>query len=460
LLILAQCATAPYIIDNETYYIQTIKWLNEYGFVKGLANLHLFFGQTSGWHITQSVFSLSFLYERFNDLNGFALLLANYFAFKKWDDYLTSGNKIDLVFGLLPLSYAFLFQFISSPSPDLPIYVFGFILFSYFLEKSDTSKSILLKKITVLSLFAVYIKITAVVFLLFPLLLYFKYYKIVKKELGSIKVIGFMTLLLLIIKNITLTGYPLFPLQLLPFPSLNYKVPTEIMAFFFSKSMMHSFYIPYNSYSDTSITIMIKQYFLHNGIDGIIGLITLLTVIVTPFILNKFETKKQLWTLYASFILLLIMLCYSSPQYRFYVYFTLFFGLLLLPLLLKKAKQIVIVQTISLVIVAILLFIPVSFNKITNNSLLANNSRFHLINILQPEPNTKYSLEYKGDSRGNLKFNTPINPPLFWISGNGILPAVNSEQLQYFETNFHYMPQQRSLNVADGFYAQKITGHD
>ncbi len=29
LLILAQCATLPYIIDNETYYIQTIKWLND-----------------------------------------------------------------------------------------------------------------------------------------------------------------------------------------------------------------------------------------------------------------------------------------------------------------------------------------------------------------------------------------------------------------------------------------------
>ena len=42
LLLLAQSATSPFIIDNETYYIQTIKWLNEYGFVSGLANLHLF----------------------------------------------------------------------------------------------------------------------------------------------------------------------------------------------------------------------------------------------------------------------------------------------------------------------------------------------------------------------------------------------------------------------------------
>ena len=66
LLILAQCASPPLILDNESYYIQTIKWLNQYGFVKGLVNLHVFLGQTSGWHLLQSAFSFSFLYDRFN----------------------------------------------------------------------------------------------------------------------------------------------------------------------------------------------------------------------------------------------------------------------------------------------------------------------------------------------------------------------------------------------------------
>lgn len=42
LLILAQSAALPFVVDNETYYLQTIKWLNEYGLVPGLANLHLF----------------------------------------------------------------------------------------------------------------------------------------------------------------------------------------------------------------------------------------------------------------------------------------------------------------------------------------------------------------------------------------------------------------------------------
>ena len=41
-LILAQSASAPSLLDNESYYIQTIAWLNEFGLVNGLINLHLF----------------------------------------------------------------------------------------------------------------------------------------------------------------------------------------------------------------------------------------------------------------------------------------------------------------------------------------------------------------------------------------------------------------------------------
>src|SRR6218665_2206333 len=134
LLILAQSATIPFIIDNESYYIQTIKWLNEYGFVKGLANLHIFLGQTSGWHVTQSAFNFSFLYQNFNDLSGFCLLLGNLFAIQKLNDYFKNNNSNYLIIGLFPLFNILFFQFISAPSPDIPVYVFSFIFFFYFLE--------------------------------------------------------------------------------------------------------------------------------------------------------------------------------------------------------------------------------------------------------------------------------------------------------------------------------------
>ena len=449
-LILAQSATLPFIIDNETYYIQTIKWLNEYGFVPGLANLHLFLGQTSGWHITQSVYSFSFLYDRFNDLNGFCLLLGNYWAFQKLHSYFSTNNRLNLVFGLLPLTYVFLFQFISAPSPDFPIYVFGIILFSLYLEREDFTV------ISAISVFLIYIKITAVVLLLLPLLLLLKNYKVLKNKLASFCFIGGITFVVLLLKNSILTGYPLFPLTFIALPEINYGVPKEIMTFFFSQDMMHSFYIPFGSLENATITHILKKYFFSNGIDSIIGITTVLMVIISPFVIFKKYKKQNVWSIYFIFILLLALLAYSSPQYRFYVYFTIFFSLLLLASFLNNKKVIIGLISISLTLVAILVFIPMSFNKLTDNKSLATNSTFQLKNCLIPEPITKHNQKYLSLLIGNMKYYSPNKPNFFWITGNGKLPCVNEEQLDYFETNFFVIPQMRGANLGDGFCSQKI----
>jgi hypothetical protein len=41
-----------------------------------------------------------------------------------------------------------------------------------------------------------------------------------------------------------------------------------------------------------------------------------------------------------------------------------------------------------------------------------------------------------------------------------LISCVNEVQLKYFEQRFFYIPQQRSTELNDGFYAQKINGHE
>ena len=459
-LALAQSAALPFIIDNESYYIQTIKWLNEYGFVKGLANLHLFLGQTSGWHITQSVYSFSFLYDRFNDLNGFCLLLGNLFAFQKLHAYFVKGNRLDLLFGLLPLTYVFLFQFVSSPSPDLPVFVFGFIVFSVFLENAvvPTKDGFIL--LTVIALFAVFIKITAVILFFFPLVVLVKQYKAFKEALFTVSCLGTLVLLLFVLKNAMLTGYPLFPLPYFRINDIDYTVPSIIMDFFFSKSMMNSFYIPYEAFEGASLLELVKHYFLYNGLAGYIGIGSLLTLIVTPVVLLKKRAANSVWVIYFAFVCLAVLLCFSSPQYRFYVYFTLFFWLLLLSYLLTNRKWIFGLCGLSLTVAGIVVFVPLSFGHLTTNSLQTQNSTFHIKNIVIPEPNSRWKPEYKGGSVGNMSYHSPIDTSFFWVTGNGELPCVNDQQIKYFEEGFFYIPQQRSTDLNDGFYAQKVSGHE
>ena len=458
LLVLAQSATLPFIIDNESYYIQTIKWLNEYGFVKGLANLHLFLGQASGWHITQSVYSFSFLYGRLNDLNGFCLLLGNFFAFQKLHAYFTKGNRIDLLFGLLPLTYAFLFQFISAPSPDLPVYLFAFILFSLFLSTEVHKDNFTI--ITVLAFFAVYIKITAVVLLLFPLILLLRNFAVLKKQLFIVLSIGSLVLVLFVLKNTILTGYPLFPLLCFRMGELDYTVPSLIMDFFFSKSVMNSFYIDNAAFQDASLLNIVKHYFIYNGMSGYMGIVSLLMLLTIPIVLLTKRLPKTLWIIYFAFLILAVLLCFSSPQYRFYVYFTLFFLLLLLSLWITSPKWILCLYALSMVLIAVLVFVPLSLGSLTANALLSKNSTFHLKNIVIPEPNSKWKQEYKGGSVGNMSYHSPIDTSFFWVTGNGELPCVNEQQIKYFEKGFFYIPQQRSTDLNDGFYAQKVSGHE
>jgi hypothetical protein len=458
LLILAQSATLPFIVDNETYYIQTIKWLNEYGFVPGLANLHLFFGQTSGWHITQSVYTFSFWYNNCNDLNGFLLLITNFWVFQKLHSFFTHGKHLDLVFGLLPLTYVFLFQFVSAPSPDLPIYLIGFILFSMYLELQQDFKTEQFIIITILVLFAVYIKITAVVLLLLPLFSFIKNAALLKKQIFSLRIFSGLVLLLLVGKNIIITGYPLYPLKTLP--CADYAVPKEIMDFFFSREIMNSFYMPYGTFESSSLSWLLKKYFLQNGIDSIIGLSTLILLVISPFIMSKFYPKQRVSDIYFVFITLLILLVFSSPQYRFYVYFTIFFGLIFLSILLTKKKFIIGLLSLSLLSAFNLFFVPMSYSKITHNKLLANNSKFDFENTLYPKSITKEEQVYTQITIGNLDYYSPNLTELFWITGNGNLPTINQKQLDYFENNFHFIPQLRGKTLGEGFYAQKTKIND
>jgi hypothetical protein len=48
----------------------------------------------------------------------------------------------------------------------------------------------------------------------------------------------------------------------------------------------------------------------------------------------------------------------------------------------------------------------------------------------------------------------------FWLTGNGELPCVSGIQLEYFQQGFSFVPQQRSMDLNDGFFAQKVSNHE
>lgn len=456
LLILAQCASIPYIIDNESYYIQTIKWINEYGFVKGLANLHIFFAQTSGWHITQSVFSFSFLYSNFNDLSGFFLLLGNIYAFTHLNTYFKNNNSNHLIIGLLPLANIFFFSFISTPSPDLPIYILSLILFFKFIENYKNLNPETFNLLALLVFFAVFIKTTSIVLVLIPLVLFVKHYKILIPKMAKSALIGLLVLLLFLIKNTIISGYPLFP-AVANICSFDFQIPVSMAHFYYDETKTAAFSLTKNQLDSLGIFEIFKIWISRPGLHGIFNKTILILLVISPVFIFKFFNKKPFWMLYGILLFQMIVLFVSSPQYRFFMNSIAVFTFLIAITILNTERKILISLYFSVAILTTIVLVPFNLSLFTTNIHLKNNSTVSVNEIVFPHKNSKFDLTYESIKKGNLQYNSPVNNTFFWGTGDGKLPCVNKEQIKYFETYYKIKPQMRTTNLKDGFYAKNIS---
>ena len=456
LLIIAQCSSIPYVIDNESYYIQTIKWINEYGFVKGLVNLHFFLGQVSGWHITQSALNFSFLYKNFNDLSGFCLLLGNVFAIQKLNIFFENNEKKYLIIGLFPLFNLFLFQFISAPSPDIVVYVFTFVLFFYYLENFKKMTSKVFNLLVILVVFTFYIKNTTITYFLIPLFVLITNYKVLSKNLLQPALISIMVAGLFIAKNMIICGSLVFPSKLFNALNMEYSIPDTIEQFYYDQLKYYGYFIDLNQYNSMSAKDLFLRWLTLPKLNGLFNKIIILLVVIIPVLIYKFQNKKAYWTLYFLMVIQLILLFATSPQYRFFMNFIVFFSLFCFALLIKRKKPIYFTLVLSLLATVFVLFIPVNLNLFSNYKFMMKISNFSSATIIFPYKNTKYDTAFETMKNGNLIYHSPVQNDFFWASGDGDLPAVNKVQIEYFENYFHIIPQLRTKDIKDGFYAKEL----
>jgi hypothetical protein len=454
ILILVQSSAIPYFIDNETYYIQTLKWLNEYGFVNGLGNLHLFLAQTSGWHLTQSIFTFSFLGINFNDLNGLCLLLVNLFAVIQLHTFKENKSQLVLLIGTLPLVNLLFFQFISAPSPDLAVYLLSFLVFYYFVAHFYDMSAKVFNLIVILTLFIIYIKITAVPLVILPLILFVIHFKKLVPEIKVSIILSILILGLFVAKNTILTGYPLFPSTCFKnYLSLSYAIPLEIHHFWLNPAKRYEAVVNRTEFHQLSSFSIFLKWLFHSKIHSVFNAIIVVLVLIIPGILYRFLNKKPYWILYFTMLFQLAFLFFSSPQYRFFLHFILFFGLLILSLLIKNEKTIRLLFYISLIpIIAIQIF-PFRYDILLKNTDIQT---LKIENSIFPGKNSTLNKSYVKSEIGNMSYTSPDSTNYIWITGNGNLPCVNRKQIQYIRRKLGYIPQQRTTNLKDGFYSMPI----
>ncbi|OIQ23737.1 hypothetical protein [Lacinutrix sp. MedPE-SW] len=456
-VILAKCASAPFLLDNETYYIQTIKWLNQYGFTKGLTNLHLFLGQTSGWHILQSGYNFEFIYSNLNDLSGFCLFLGNVFAIEKLNNYVrdTTKNKIDLIIGLFPIFNVFLFQFIGAPSPDIAIYVLGIIIFYEFLSCYKMYNIYSFHAVFLLSVFATFIKLTGFIYFVLALVLYFHYYKHTKKDNKILAGFGIITLVLFLVKNTIITGNPFYPLHI-NFLKTNWSLPNSVSSYFSVYEKAASYGLDLESYNMFSFISRLKSWVSYSLIDGVFNASMLILLLITPLFILKLKQKKPILIVYFSGVFAFIILLFIVPQYRFFFQYLILFSLIVLSSIIKHKHIITLVLSVSLITVITSTFLSFNLSNLTNTQAHNTTNSFSFKHIITPYKNSKYKMDFETINIENTTIHSPVFIDFFWATGELPLPALNKAQYEYFKTNFNIIPQQFSDDLKDGFYSKKI----
>ncbi|MBE99028.1 hypothetical protein [Flavobacterium coralii] len=430
-------AQVPFVIDNESYYIQTIKWANEYGLVKGLANLHIFLTQASPWHILHAGLNLNFTGLPFNDINGFIFLVTVTYA-------ITQQEALKSWLSFLPLFSVFYFLFLDAPSPDLPLLCLLPVMFwLYTQNKEDNYKAAVL-----LFAFAAFIKVTVA-----PFALLFLPQLIRKKQFVFFSVVGMSVFVLWTIKNIIVSGYPLYPLTMLSVDA-DWKVPAEILTAINTTADKNV----YGTAAGAGIGEKLTSWFTLPGIKGLLHKATVLLLVIMPFFktIRLHPTYRLAYSaILAQFAILLLI----SPQFRFFLPVVVFLLLIIAHQLYKAIKKPLFykIAVSAGALAAVILITNINYGGVTNNRFHQASAGFRFSQLYIPEPVTRYpDIGYNKLKSGNMEYYSPSQNFFLYGTANGPLPCVNSAQLRYFDRKTGYIPQLRDDNaIESGFKSVK-----
>ncbi len=440
------------INDDGLYYIQTIKWLQQYGFIHGISNLHLSLGLSSSWHIFQALYSISNTIN-LNDINGLLLLVFTIFMLE------TKNNKpINILFYtqyLLALIISL--PFYSAPNPDFAIIIFTIIAFQLFISNSNNKQYYAF--IIVIAAFCYSIKISAIAISILALFAIFQ--KNVIKQNKHLIILAISIIGICLIKNVYQTGYPFYPYKIFAF-NVDWRTPESIIGFFtngvkswsFSNSLNPN---EINQLQNISQWDLLKTLLTRPSSKGFINQIIGLTFIVSTFVVIylfvKNKIQKNIFILQVIISLSLIFWFLFAPQYRFALPMLLYFLALIIYLIHKYwlVKFVKLKLYYFHVIILLIMLIPAFWSiNIKVNSTSNQLGQFNKIDSKQlviPKP--QYTFE-KIDTitiNGNQYFH-PQNNMYCW---NVSLPCLSQGYDEIIYKNYGYRISLRTNSINDGF---------
>lgn len=224
--------------DTTLYHAQSIRWIEEYGVVKGLGNLHNRLAYNSSFFSLQALYSFKYLFgQSMHSVNGvvacffatYAIVSMKFTKDKKI--YVSDFLRMSMLFylGLEPT-----YRCISSPGSDF----FSIGLFFYIIIKmvslveEDEQDIFSYALMCVLGVFAVSLKLSVAMIVLVTIIPATRL--IVEKSWKEILVyitLGLIVILPFLLRNIIISGYIIYPYPELDIINVDWKMPEYTLLF-------------------------------------------------------------------------------------------------------------------------------------------------------------------------------------------------------------------------------------
>ena len=236
LFVLARTAGPVESYDAGTYHAPLIRWLESYGFVPGLGNLHGRLALSAGWLVPSALFSFVWLGGRsLHVLNGTVLLLVLLLGVTALAAWRRGERRASLVLRLLlPLAgLRFFGKWLSSPTPDVAAAILVWMAGVLALELAEGAEGeagadggARTSALALLAGFAVAVKLSTLPLLLLPLLLAARQIAAGKaRQAAALAAALALPLASAVAQSLVTSGYPVFPIARLDLFDFDWEVP-------------------------------------------------------------------------------------------------------------------------------------------------------------------------------------------------------------------------------------------
>ncbi len=298
-LIMAYGASHGYMhYDSDLYHAQAIRWIEEYGIIRGLGNLHVRLAYNSSAFALSALYSFKFLGgQSYHVMSGFfALLLAWQCVDIK--NFIRRGHPVISDFArLAAIYYLFtIYDEMMAPASDYFLSCLVFYIIIHWLDMNVRHERSYLPYIllALLGVFAITIKLSAAPMLLLTIVPIYKlFHNRTKEKMRAFWVsvaLAFVIVLPFLIRNIILSGWLLYPVTFIDFFGFYWEIPKGLAAY--DALEIRTFGRGYNdvaTYASAPMSEWIPNWFASiTGLNKIMLILALLSIVVYAIYLVYF----------------------------------------------------------------------------------------------------------------------------------------------------------------------------